>query len=405
MENSFLFFDVKKILAKVSLILIALLVLSGYAHATRIKDLAGIKGVRENQLVGYGLVVGLYGAGDGKDSKFTFQSLASMLERMGVTVNAKDIEKAKNVAAVMVTADLPAFANVGSRMDVTVSSIGDAESLTAGTLLITPLKGADGKVYAVAQGPINTDAFSVSGKAASVGKNFPTVARIVGGAIIENEIPYDFVNKGSLFLTLPLPDFTNASRMTETINSALKNSVARTLDAGTIEVQVPKEYSGRTAELVAMIEQLDVTPDKSSMVVFNERTGTVVIGENVKIATVAIAHGNLSIEIKETADVSQPMPFSQGGGLFGGGSGPSGPPVESPDGSAIVAPGANTAITYDTDIGVKEEKSKLFLVKSTVTISEVVRALNALGVTPRDLMAIFQALKVAGALHATIEVM
>jgi flagellar P-ring protein FlgI len=405
MENSFLFFDVKKILAKVSLILIALLVLSGYAHATRIKDLAGIKGVRENQLVGYGLVVGLYGAGDGKDSKFTFQSLASMLERMGVTVNAKDIEKAKNVAAVMVTADLPAFANVGSRMDVTVSSIGDAESLTAGTLLITPLKGADGKVYAVAQGPINTDAFSVSGKAASVGKNFPTVARIVGGAIIENEIPYDFVNKGSLFLTLPLPDFTNASRMTETINSALKNSVARTLDAGTIEVQVPKEYSGRTAELVAMIEQLDVTPDKSSMVVFNERTGTVVIGENVKIATVAIAHGNLSIEIKETANVSQPMPFSQGGGLFGGGSGPSGPPVESRDGSAIVAPGANTAITYDTGIGVKEEKSKLFLVRSTVTISEVVRALNALGVTPRDLMAIFQALKVAGALHATIEVM
>ena len=404
MENSFLFFDVKKILAKVSLILIALLVLSGYAHATRIKDLAGIKGVRENQLVGYGLVVGLNGTGDGKDSKFTFQSLASMLERMGVTVNAKDIEKAKNVAAVMVTADLPAFANVGSRMDVTVSSIGDAESLTAGTLLVTPLKGADGKVYAVAQGPISTDAFSVSGKAAKVTKNFPTVARIVGGAIIEHEIPYDFVNKGTLSLILPRPDFTNAARVAKVINSALKSSAARTLDAGTIEVEVPKEYSGRTVELVAMIEQLDVTPDKSSMVVFNERTGTVVLGENVKIATVAIAHGNLSIEIKETADVSQPMPFSQGRSLFGG-SGPSGPPVESRDGSAIVAPGANTAITYDTGIGVKEEKSKLFLVRSTVTISEVVRALNALGVTPRDLMAIFQALKVAGALHATIEVM
>ncbi len=404
MENTFLFFDVKKIFAKVSLILMALFVLSGYAHATRIKDMADVKGVRENQLVGYGLIVGLNGSGDGKDSKFTFQSLASMLERMGVTVNAKDIEKAQNVAAVMVTADLPAFANVGSRIDVTVSSIGDAESLTAGTLLVTPLKGADGKVYAVAQGPVNTDAFSVSGKAAKVGKNFPTVARIVGGAIIENEIPYDFVNKGTLSLILPRPDFTNAARVAKIINSALKSSAARTLDAGTIEVEVPKEYSGRTVELVAMIEQLDVTPDKSSMVVFNERTGTVVLGENVKIATVAIAHGNLSIEIKETADVSQPMPFSQGGSLFGG-SGPSGPPVESRDGSAIVAPGANTAITYDTDIGVAEEKSKLFLVRSTVTISEVVRALNALGVTPRDLMAIFQALKVAGALHATIEVM
>jgi len=361
MRNTFLLFDVKNF-AKASLIFITLFVLSSYAHATRIKDLADIKGVRENQLVGYGLVVGLYGAGDGKDSKFTFQSMASMLERMGVTVNAKDIEKAKNVAAVMVTADLPAFANVGSRIDVTVSSLGDAESLTAGTLLVTPLKAANGKIYAVAQGPINTDAFSVSGKAASVGKNFPTVARIVGGAIVENEIPYDFVNKGTFALTLPRPDFTNAARVAKVINSAFKGSVARTLDAGTIEVEVPKEYSGRTVELVAMIEQLDVTPDKSSMVVFNERTGTVVIGENVRISTVAIAHGNLSIEIKETADVSQPMPFSQGGSFFGDSRPPrpAGPPVESRDGSAIIAPGANTAITYDTSIGVKEEKSKLF---------------------------------------------
>ena len=399
MRNTFLFFDVENFV-KASLIFITLFVLSSYAHATRIKDLADIKGVRENQLLGYGLVVGLEGTGDGKDSKFTFQSLASMLERMGVTVNAKDIEKAANVAAVMVTADLPAFAKVGSRIDVTVSSIGDAESLTAGTLLVTPLKGADGKVYAVAQGPVSTDAFSVSGKAAKVTKNFPTVARIVDGAIIENEIPYDFVNKGTLSLILPRPDFTNAARVAKTINSAFKGSVARTLDAGTIEVEVPKEYSGRTVELVAMIEQLDVTPEKSSMVVFNERTGTVVIGENVRISTVAIAHGNLSIEIKETADVSQPMPFAPGAPLLGGSG-----PVESQDGSAIIAPGGSTAITYDTGIGVKEEKSKLLLVKSTVTISEVVRALNALGVTPRDLMAIFQALKVAGALHATIEVM
>ena len=399
MRTTFLIFDRKTIFVKAALIVITLFVLSSYAHATRIKDLADIKGVRENQLVGYGLVVGLDGTGDGKDSKFTFQSLASMLERMGVTVNAKDIEKADNVAAVMVTADLPAFAKVGTRIDVTVSSIGNAKSLTAGTLLISPLKGADGKVYAVAQGPVSTDAFSVSGKAAKVTKNFPTVARIVNGAIIENEIPYDFLNKGTLSLTLPKPDFTNAARVAETINSALKGSAAKTLDAGTIEVEVPKEYSGKTVQLIAMIEQLDITPDKSSMVVFNERTGTVVIGENVRIATVAIAHGNLSIEIKETADVSQPMPFAPGGSLGSSG------PMESRDGSAIIAPGGNTAITYDTGIGVTEQNSKLFLVKSTVTISEVVRALNALGVTPRDLMAIFQALKVAGALHATLEVM
>ena len=398
MRNRFMFLDGKTIFVTAILVCITSFVLSNFAHATRIKDLADIKGVRENQLVGYGLIVGLDGTGDGKDSKFTFQSLASMLERMGVTVNAKDIEKADNVAAVMVTADLPAFAKVGTRIDVTVSSIGNASSLTAGTLLISPLKGADGKVYAVAQGPVSTDAFSVSGKAAKVSKNFPTVARIVNGAIIENEIPYDFLNKGTFSLTLPKPDFTNAARVAETINAALKESVARTLDAGTIEIKVPKEYSGRTVQLVAMIEQLDVTPDKSSMVVFNERTGTVVIGENVRIATVAIAHGNLSIEIKETADVSQPMPFAPEA------SGNSGP-MESRDGSAIVAQGGNTAITYDTGIGVKEENSKLFLVKSTVTISEVVRALNALGVTPRDLMAIFQALKVAGALHATLEVM
>ncbi|MGA7965325.1 MAG: flagellar basal body P-ring protein FlgI, partial [Gammaproteobacteria bacterium] len=281
MRNRFMFLDRKTILVKAILVCITLFVLSNFAHATRIKDLAEIKGVRENQLVGYGLIVGLDGTGDGKDSKFTFQSLASMLERMGVTVNAKDIEKADNVAAVMVTADLPAFAKVGTRIDVTVSSIGNASSLTAGTLLISPLKGADGKVYAVAQGPVSTDAFSVSGKAAKVSKNFPTVARIVNGAIIENEIPYDFLNKGTFSLTLPKPDFTNAARMAETINSALKESVARTLDAGTIEVEVPKEYFGRTVQLVAMIEQLEVSPDKSSMVVFNERTGTVVIGENV----------------------------------------------------------------------------------------------------------------------------
>lgn len=388
----------KKIFVKTGLVLMTLFLLTGYAHAIRIKDLADIKGVRKNQLVGYGLVVGLSGTGDGKNSKFTFQSLASMLERMGVTVNSEDINKAENVAAVMVTADLPAFARVGTRIDVTVSSIGDAESLTAGTLLVTPLKAANGKVYAVAQGPVSTGGFAVSGEAAKVTKNFPTVGRIVGGGIVENEVPSDFTKKGTLSFTLPNPDFTNASRMAKAINSALNGRVARTLDAGTIEVEVPQEYLGNTVELVAMIEQLDVTPDRSSKVVINERTGTVVIGENVKISTVAIAHGNLSIEIKETADVSQPLPFAPAPAAGS-------TPTESEDGRTITAPGGNTVVTSDTNISVEEEKSKLFLVKSSVTIAEVVRALNALGVSPRDLMTIFQAIRAAGALQAKLEVM
>jgi len=376
--------------------------------ATRLKDLADIKGVRKNQLVGYGLVVGLDGTGDGKDSKFTFQSLASLLERMGVTVDPKKIQKVQNVAAVMVTADLAAFAKVGAQMDVTVSSIGDAESLTGGVLLVTPLRAANGQVYAAAQGPVITGGFSVSGNAAKVTKNFPTVGRIVAGATIEREIPNDFMEKGTLTLILPNPDFTNASRVAEVINSALKRNMAKTVDAGTIEVSVPKTYQGNTVGLVAMIEQLEITPDQSSKVVINERTGTVVIGENVRLSTVAIAHGNLSIEIKETANVSQPMPFSNNqsvGWPGGGGKGQQSPPQQMGNNGTIVAPGGNTVVTNDTNINVKEDNARLMLLKSGVTIAQVVRALNALGVTPRDLMTIFQALKAAGALQAKLEVM
>ncbi len=378
------------------------------AGATRLKDLADIKGVRKNQLVGYGLVVGLDGTGDGKDSKFTFQSLASLLERMGVTVDPKKIQKVQNVAAVMVTADLPAFAKVGAQMDVTASSIGNASSLTGGVLLVTPLRAANGKVYAAAQGSIVTGGFSVSGNAAKVTKNFPTVGRIVAGATIEQEIPNDFMEKGTLTLILPNPDFTNASRVAEVINSSLKGNMARTVDAGTIEVSVPMNYRGNTVGLVAMIEQLEITPDQSSKVVLNERTGTVVIGENVRLSTVAIAHGNLSIEVKETANVSQPMPFSNNrsvGGIGVGAGGGQGPPQQVGNNGTIVAPGGNTVVTDDTNINVKEQNARLLLLKSGVTIAQVVRALNALGVTPRDLMTIFQALKAAGALQAKLEVM
>jgi flagellar P-ring protein precursor FlgI len=348
------------------------------AHAVRIKDITDIKGVRENHLVGYGLVVGLEGTGDSDDSLFTIQSLASLLEKMGVTVQPADIEDVENVAAVMVTTNLPPFASLGSRIDVLVSSIGDAENLQGGTLLFTPLKGADGKVYAVAQGPVSTGGFAVSGNSGDqVQKNFPTVGRVVGGALVEKEIHSDFNEKDSLTLALHKPDFTTASRVAQAINRAFYSQLARTDNAGSIRVSVPENYLGNTVQFVTMIESLGVTPDTVSKVVVNERTGTVVMGENVRIATVGIAHGNLSIQINESQDVSQPLPFSRGG---------------------------RTVVTPDSDIVVQEGKNPIFLVESGVSIRELVKALNALGVSPRDLIAIFQALKAAGALQAELEI-
>ncbi len=365
----------KRVLSLLSVIWAVIVLSMGHAHAARIKDIVNIEGVRQNQLVGYGLVVGLNGTGDGKNAKFTIQAMSSMLEKMGLTINAGDID-VKNVAAVMVTADLPAFARTGSRIDVQVSSIGDAENLQGGILLFTPLKGADGQVYAVAQGPVTVGGFSVGGAGGKVQKNFPTVGRVVGGALIEKEIPLDFANKRTLTLTLHNPDFTTASRVAQAINIALKDRLAKTPDAGTIEVKIPKNYSGNVVELLTLIEGLGVTPDTIAKVIINERTGTVVMGDNVRISTVAIAHGNLSIEVKESENVSQPLPFSEG----------------------------ETVRTPDTEISVKEEKSGLFLMKSGVSIGKVVRALNALGVSPRDLITIFQAIKAAGALQARLEI-
>jgi flagellar P-ring protein precursor FlgI len=348
------------------------------ARAVRIKDIADIKGVRQNQLVGYGLVVGLEGTGDSDDSLFTIQSLASLLEKMGVTVQPGDIEDVENVAAVMVTADLPPFAALGSRIDVLVSSIGDAETLQGGTLLFTPLKGADGSVYAVAQGPVSTGGFAVSGNSGDqVQKNFPTVGRVVGGGLVEKEIHSDFNRKKSLTLALHDPDFTTASRVAQAINRAFYSQLAQTENAGSIRVSVPENYLGDTVQFVTLVESLGVTPDMISKVVVNERTGTVIMGENVRIATIAIAHGNLSIQINESQNVSQPLPFSRGG---------------------------QTVVTQESDIVVQEGKNPIFLVESGVSIGELVKALNALGVSPRDLIAIFQALKAAGALQAELEV-
>jgi len=368
----------KSSIFKLALILVGLLYAAGPAQGVRIKDIADIKGVRQNQLVGYGLVVGLNGTGDSDNAIFMLQSMASMLEKMGVTVKPEAIQ-VDNVAAVMVTAELPPFARTGSRIDILVSSIGDADNLQGGNLLFTPLKAADGQVYAVAQGSISTGGFVVgSASGTGVQKNFPTVGRVVNGALIEKEIPSDFNQKKVLTLALQTPDFTTASRVAQAINIAFYDQIARTLDAGTIEIRVPEKYYGNTVSMMTMIEGLGVTPDTVSKVVINERTGTVIMGENVRISTIAIAHGNLSIEIKEDTQVSQPLPFSRSG---------------------------RTVVTPESDVQVQEGKNPLFLVESGVSIGEVVKALNALGVSPRDLIAIFQALKAAGALQAELEIM
>lgn len=369
----------KRRIGKIQIAAVAVLIMGifpTWAGAVRIKDIADIKGVRNNQLVGYGLVVGLDGTGDGKKSIFTIQSMATMLEKMGLTIRAEDIQ-VNNVAAVMVTADLPPFAKAGGRIDALVSSIGDAENLQGGTLLLTPLKAVNGQVFAVAQGPVNTGGFAASGAGGSVQKNFPTVGRVIGGALVEREIKLDFNRRRDLSLSLHRPDFTTANRMTEAINAVFYDKIADAHDAGTVQVKVPAPYIGNIVELVAMIEKLEVTPDEIARVVINERTGTVVMGENVRLSTIAIAHGNLSIVIKESPQVSQPGPFAEVG---------------------------ETVVTPDTDISVEEEAKQLVLMPSGASIGDVVSALNALGVSPRDLIAIFQAIKAAGALQAELEV-
>jgi len=367
-----------RILGTKAWIVFTVLLLSAHtADAVRIKDFVNIRGVRNNQLVGYGLVIGLNGTGDGKNAQFTFKSLASMLELMGMTVDPKEIRKVENVAAVMVTAELPPFARAGGRIDVTVSSIGDAETLQGGVLLMTPLKGADGRVYAAAQGPLSIGGFTAGGGGTKIQKNFPTVGRIPNGAFIEREIASDFNRKENLFLTLKTPDFTNASRIAGVINQAFRGHIARTLDSGTVELKVPEAYAENLVRFVTNVEALSFVPDTISRVVVNERTGTVVVGENVRISTIAVAHGNLSIQIKETPNVSQPLPFSDG----------------------------RTVVTSETDAVAEEGNEQLILVESGASIGEVVRALNALGVSPRDLIAIFQAFKSAAALQAELEIM
>lgn len=341
----------------------------------RIKDIADIKGVRANQLVGYGLVMGLDGTGDGNKSVFTIRSIAGMLEKMGMTVAPGQI-KVKNTAAVMVTADLPPFARPGGRISVTVSSIGDAKSLQGGTLIFTPLKGADGRIYAIAQGPVSVGGFSASGAGGQVQKNFLTVGRVPQGALIEREVPSDFAKGNRLTLMLKQPDFTTAARVAEAVDGALSRKLSSTPDPGTVHVAVPEHFRENLVRFVTLVEALEVSPDVEARVIINERTGTVVLGNDVRISNVAIAHGNLSIQIRDTAAVSQPPPFS--------------------DGATVLVP--------DTDIMIREEDNRLMMLNPGATIHELVRALNTLGVTPRDLIAILQAIKAAGALQAQLEI-
>jgi flagellar P-ring protein precursor FlgI len=363
--------------------------------SARIKDIASIKGIRANQLFGYGLVIGLNGTGDG-GTGFTIQGLANMLEKMGVHVNAQDI-KAKNVAAVMLSASLPPFARIGQKIDVTVSSIGDAKSLQGGTLLMAPLTGVDGKIYALAQGAIAVGGYSSGGSAGGgVTKNHPTVARISGGASVEREIPLSLENRRELTIMLTNPDFNTATRISRAIANEFGDGFVTPLDSGTLKLRIPDPYQSEIVRLIATIGNLEVMPDSVAKVIVNEKTGTVVIGENVRISRVAVAHGNLSIQIKESKNVSQPGPFgtSRGGNTQA--------PAQM-DG-VTVAPGGATVVTPESDVTVEEESNKLMLIPRGRSVGDLVRALNAIGVTPRDLITILQSMKAAGALHAKLEI-
>lgn len=346
------------------------------ALAIRLKDIASFKGVRPNQLIGNGLVVGLNGTGDGTNVDFNMQELANMLSQLGINAS-RDKMKVKNIAAVAVTALLPAFARVGSKIDVLVSSLGDAKSLQGGTLLLTPLKGVDGQVYALAQGPVSVGGFAASGQAGGgVTKNHPTAGRIADGATVEREIALNFLEKEDFTISLHDADFTTSQRAVAAINRTLRGNYALSQDGGTISVKMPPQYKGQVVPLLASLENLEINPDTVAKVVLDERNGTVVMGANVRISTVAIAHGNLMVRIKEKPRVSQPLPFSEG----------------------------ETVVVPDSSVVVKEGEKHLMVLPEGVSIGQVVQALNAIGVTPRDLIAILQAIKAAGALQAEIEI-
>jgi flagellar P-ring protein precursor FlgI len=345
--------------------------------ASRVKDLASVEGVRQNQLIGYGLVVGLNGTGDTLNNiPFTKQSLQAMLERLGVNIRGQAL-RTGNVAAVMVTANLPAFGTQGTRTDVTVSALGDSKSLMGGTLLVTPLLGADGNVYAVAQGSLAIGGFAAEGDAAKVVRGVPTVGRIANGAIIEREIEFVLNRMSQVRLALRNPDFTTAKRIAAAINDFIGGAIAEPVDPSTVQITVPKKYPGNLVALLTEIEQLQIEPDNAGRIIIDERSGVIVMGRDVRVSTVAVAQGNLTVTISEAPQVSQPAPFSRG----------------------------RTRVVPRSQVGVQEDGHKLAVVEEGMSLQQLVNGLNALGIGPRDMISILQAIKAAGAIQADLEVM
>jgi flagellar P-ring protein precursor FlgI len=354
---------------------------TGYAgsNAVRLKDLTTIEGVRDNQLIGYGMVVGLNGTGDRRQTVFSAQTLTNILQRMGVTVSPTAIQ-VRNTAAVMVTAVLPPFAQPGSKIDVTVAAIGDSVNLQGGLLLLTPLRAATGETFAVAQGAVVTGGFAVGRTSNSQTVNHPTAGRIMDGAIVERTAP-SVVPTQELRLQLRRPDFITASRVATTVNKAFEQegTVAQAANSDVIVVHVPKSYLGRTVDFIATVEALAVDEDRVAKIAIDEKTGTIVFGGDVRISPVSILHGNLTVDIQTSYDVVQPAPFS--------------------------GPGATTAIVPQTNLATKEERAKNVVLGKGSKIEDLVRSLTAIGSTPRDIIAILQNLKAAGAIDAEIDVM
>lgn len=342
------------------------------ASLVRVKDIARIQGARDNQLYGLGLVIGLSGSGDGTGTIANVQMIANMLERFGITVDANDL-RLRNVAAVMVTADIASSVRTGDRIDVTVSSIGDARSLQGGFLLQTPLQGANGEIYAAAQGPVSIGGFVVRGGASSVQQNHTTVGMIPNGAIVEQEIPQNIVDDNQVNLVLQQPDFSTSAQIADTINQMFSPEIAHALDQSTISVAVPLEYQQNIVGFIAALEDVPVRPEVNARVIINERTGTVVMGGNVKLATVAVAHGNLSVRIDTSLVVEQPSGFV-----------------------------GDTVVGLDYTVDIEEQPNNLMVLESNANVEDLVETLNAIGVMPRDIIAILQAVKAAGALYGEL---
>lgn len=366
---------------KIAVTLVSLLCLMSFSAvcaadsaSTRIKDIAKIQGVRSNQLVGYGLVMGLNGTGDSNKTLETLQSVANMLKEFGVSISASTL-KTKNVAAVMVTATLPPFVREGDTIDVTVSSMGDAKSIQGGTLVQTPLRAGNGEVYAVAQGAVSTGGFSAGNGGNSVQKNFPTVGTTPNGAIVERTVEDELGSNGTLSLSLSKPDFTTASRVVQAINGQF-GGIARASNPGRVDITVPPYYRGNIVGFVSSIEGLYITPDNIAKVVVSERTGTVVMGGNISVDEVAITQGGLTISVQKSEDVNQPPPFTYG----------------------------RTIVQRNTDVEAEEDTANTIVLPATANVSDIVGALNAVGATPRDVISILQALKASGALHADLEI-